>query len=54
MRLLNDLEAVAWGVSALGSDEVALIHPGDADAVGNACVVAAGTGLGHRVVIDQP
>ncbi len=47
VRLLNDLEAVAWGVSALGSDEVALIHPGDPDAVGNACVVAAGTGLGQ-------
>jgi glucokinase len=47
VRLLNDLEAVAWGVSALGSDEVAVIHPGDPDAVGNACVVAAGTGLGQ-------
>jgi glucokinase len=47
VRLLNDLEAVAWGVAALGADEVAVIHPGDPDAVGNGCVVAAGTGLGE-------
>jgi glucokinase len=47
VRLLNDLEAVAWGVGALGADEVAVIHPGDPDGVGNACVVAAGTGLGE-------
>jgi glucokinase len=47
VRLLNDLEAVAWGVAALGADEVAVIHPGDPNAVGNACVVAAGTGLGE-------
>ena len=48
--LLNDLEAVAWGVAALGPDGVAEIHPGGAPhqpTVGNACVVAAGTGLGE-------
>ena len=51
--LLNDLEAVAWGVAALGPDDLAEIHPGgepddpDAPRVGNACVMAAGTGLGQ-------
>jgi glucokinase len=48
--LLNDLEAVAWGVGALGPDDLEEIHPGngpDEPAVGNACVVAAGTGLGE-------
>ena len=51
--LLNDLEAVAWGVAALGPDDLAEIHPGgepsdpDVPRVGNACVVAAGTGLGE-------
>ena len=47
--LLNDLEAVAWGVRALGPDDVAVLHPGDRGepAAGNACVVAAGTGLGE-------
>jgi glucokinase len=45
--LLNDLEAVAWGVGALWPHDVAVIHAGDPHAVGNACVVAAGTGLGQ-------
>jgi glucokinase len=45
--LLNDLEAVAWGVPALSANELAVLQPGAADAVGNACVVAAGTGLGE-------
>lgn len=47
VRLLNDLEAVAWGVSALGTDELAVLHPGDPHSCGNICVVAAGTGLGE-------
>ncbi len=45
--LLNDLEAVAWGVPALSPSELAVIQPGATVAVGNACVVAAGTGLGE-------
>jgi glucokinase len=44
--LLNDLEAVAWGIAALGPDDLAVLHPGEPGA-GNACVVAAGTGLGE-------
>jgi glucokinase len=44
--LLNDLEAVAWGVPALGQDDLAVLYPGEPGA-GNACVVAAGTGLGE-------
>ncbi|MCF7977541.1 MAG: glucokinase [Chromatiaceae bacterium] len=46
--LLNDLEAVAWGVPALTRNELAVLQPGaTTGAVGNACVVAAGTGLGE-------
>ncbi|MBK1695241.1 glucokinase [Chromatium weissei] len=45
--LLNDLEAVAWGVGALWPHDLAVLHSGDPQAVGNACVVAAGTGLGQ-------
>jgi len=45
--LLNDLEAVAWGVPALSTSELSVIQPGATGAVGNACVVAAGTGLGE-------
>lgn len=47
VRLLNDLEAVAWGVPALGEDGFEVLHPGEDGAAGNACVVAAGTGLGE-------
>jgi glucokinase len=48
-RLLNDLEAVAWGVAALGDGDLAELQSGAADSGqgGNACVVAAGTGLGE-------
>jgi glucokinase len=47
VRLLNDLEAVAWGIPALGDSDLAVLHPGDPGTLGNACVVAAGTGLGE-------
>ncbi|MGB5734608.1 MAG: glucokinase [Thiohalocapsa sp.] len=49
-RLLNDLEAVAWGVAALDDGDLATLQVGEAEndlGVGNACVVAAGTGLGE-------
>ena len=46
-RLLNDLEAVAWGIAALDSGDLEVLHPGSPSAAGNACVVAAGTGLGE-------
>jgi len=45
--LLNDLEAVAWGVAALGPEDQLELHPGEPGGQGNACVVAAGTGLGE-------
>lgn len=51
-RLLNDLEAVAWGIAALGASDLATLQIGQggeapAAAEGNACVIAAGTGLGE-------
>jgi glucokinase len=46
-RLLNDLEAVAWAIPALGEGELAVLQAGEPEARGNACVVAAGTGLGE-------
>ncbi|KAA6184411.1 glucokinase [Thiohalocapsa marina] len=44
--LLNDLEAVAWGIPALEPSQLAELQPGR-QTPGNACVVAAGTGLGQ-------
>ena len=47
VRLLNDLEANAWGIPALGPEDLYLLQPGAAEARGNAAVIAAGTGLGE-------
>ena len=45
--LLNDLEAMACGLPALGADDVLTLQAGAPDARGNAAVIAAGTGLGE-------
>jgi glucokinase len=45
--LLNDLEATAWGIQALGEQDFHTLNPGSAHAAGNAAVIAAGTGLGE-------
>src|SRR3989338_1340575 len=45
--LLNDLEATAYGLPALGADDLLTLQPGMANAGGNAAVIAAGTGLGE-------
>jgi len=45
--LLNDLEATAWGIPALGEEDFHTLNPGNAHAAGNAAVIAAGTGLGE-------
>ncbi len=45
--LLNDLEATAWGIPALAGTDLLELQVGRRDAQGNACVIAAGTGLGE-------
>lgn len=46
--LINDLEANAWGIGALGQqDLVSLNRGGSAEATGNQAVIAPGTGLGE-------
>lgn len=46
-HLLNDLEATAYGLPALGEDDLLTLQTGMLDALGNAAVIAAGTGLGE-------
>lgn len=46
VMLLNDLEAIAWGLGELAEGDVRVVQAGVADPVGNRAVVAAGTGLG--------
>lgn len=56
VRLLNDLEATAWGVPALRRDELKVLQEGRPQPDGNVGIIAAGTGLGasvlHRVGND--
>lgn len=45
--LLNDLEATACGLPALGAEDLLTLQAGEPGACGNAAIIAAGTGLGE-------
>lgn len=45
--LINDLEAVAWGLPELGPEDLLTLNPGSPGASGNAAIIAAGTGCGE-------
>jgi glucokinase len=45
--LINDLEAVGWGIPMLAPEDVVVLAAGTAGSVGNRAVIAAGTGLGE-------
>jgi glucokinase len=45
--LVNDLEANALGIDALGPGDLATLNEGDPSAGGNSAVISAGTGLGE-------
>lgn len=45
--LINDLEAVAWGIAGLQPSDVVTVNVGATNARGNRAVIAAGTGLGQ-------
>lgn len=52
VRLLNDLEAAAYGVLFLPPDSLAVLQPGQRRLFGgNVAVIAAGTGLGEGMLI---
>ena len=50
VRLINDLEALAWAVPVLRGEELRVLQPGAASPTGNLAVIAAGTGLGEALV----
>ena len=50
VRLLNDLEALAYGVTVLEPSELKTLQVGVPLAEGNAAVIAAGTGLGEAML----
>ena len=47
VALLNDLEAHAYGVSALRPEDFLVLNEGRPGVTGNAAIIAAGTGLGE-------
>ena len=52
VKLINDLEAAAYGMLHLSEDEFCVLNEGTKPArVGNIAVIAAGTGLGEAMLI---
>ncbi|MBP9841405.1 MAG: glucokinase [Simkaniaceae bacterium] len=47
VKLLNDLEANAYGIFELKEDEFFILNQGDSQAEGNKALISAGTGLGE-------
>jgi glucokinase len=47
VTLLNDLEAVAFGIPFLQPDDLIMLAPGRPQAAGNLAIIAPGTGLGE-------
>jgi glucokinase len=47
VTLINDLEANAWGISALNAKDVVCLNQVKGHPAGNQAVIAAGTGLGE-------
>jgi glucokinase len=50
-RLINDMVATAWGVTALRPDQLVTLHPGEPKSGRNIAVIAAGTGLGETALV---
>ncbi|HEX7486882.1 MAG TPA: glucokinase [Vicinamibacterales bacterium] len=50
VTLLNDLQAMAYSVTVLRHDELAVVQAGRPVPTGNAALIAAGTGLGEALL----
>ena len=50
-RLINDMVATAWGVTALRPDQLVTLQAGEQKAGRNVAVIAAGTGLGETALV---
>lgn len=49
-RLLNDVEAAAWGLGCLRDADLLTLHAGIPDAPGSQALLTVGTGLGHALL----
>jgi glucokinase len=50
--VINDLEALAYGVTVLEEDELTMLQRGVPHPKGNGAVIAAGTGLGEAMLLN--
>ncbi len=50
IQLLNDLEAMSFGMLTVGSDQLIELNPNARQQSGNKAVIAAGTGLGQAIL----
>jgi glucokinase len=50
VRIVNDLEAMAWGVTVLAPGEYVTLHDASRDPRGNVGIIAPGTGLGESLL----
>lgn len=53
VKLLNDLEAAAWGVLSLPESDFVDLNPSAKAEQGNCAVLAAGTGLGEAIIFHD-
>jgi glucokinase len=51
--LLNDLEAAAHGLEALGERDLRVLRAGEPESEGNRALIAAGTGLGEAGLVRE-
>ena len=54
VSLINDLEAIAYGIPELSPGDLITLHPGSEDSTGNIAIIAAGTGLGQAAACWDP
>jgi len=50
VKLLNDLEATAYGIATLNPDQLVTLNEGKQKESGNMALIAAGTGLGEAIL----
>jgi glucokinase len=53
VRLINDLEATAYGIGELGPEQLYTLNEGESDRVGHRALIAAGTGLGMAAIYSD-
>jgi glucokinase len=52
--LINDFDAVGFGVTRLGPTDIETLQPGEPDPNGPIALLGAGTGLGQGLVLREP